>query len=213
MGNSPEVPEQRPRTEHILIDFENIQPANLGLLERDNHQLKVFLGPGQSQVAKEFVLTIQKLRGEFHDVVQPGKNAVDFHIAYYLGRLTAEDPQARFYVISKDTGYDPLIHHLKESGLYAWRLECIEEIHSVRDADRRRKKELVEAAIAFLQGLEEKRPNTLEALRNSLGSKFDLEKERLDALIQTLQCKRCVSEKSGKLEYGLPKAAARVLAE
>ena len=36
-----------------------------------------------------------------------GSNALDFHIAYYLGNLVISDPTAYFHIISKDTGFDP----------------------------------------------------------------------------------------------------------
>ena len=42
-----------------------------------------------------------------------GKNAVDFALAYYLGRAVLADPTAYFHLISKDKGYDPLIEHLR----------------------------------------------------------------------------------------------------
>ena len=42
-----------------------------------------------------------------------GHNALDFHIAYYLGRLAVEHPEARFQIVSKDAGFDPLVAHLR----------------------------------------------------------------------------------------------------
>lgn len=40
------------------------------------------------------------------------KNAVDFALAYYLGRAVLSDPTAYFHIVSKDSGYDPLVAHL-----------------------------------------------------------------------------------------------------
>ena len=45
-------------------------------------------------------------------LTEPGKNALDFHIAYYLGQLALKEPDAFFHIVSKDTGFDPLIQHL-----------------------------------------------------------------------------------------------------
>jgi hypothetical protein len=36
-----------------------------------------------------------------------GSNALDFHIAFYIGHLGAVDPTAYFHIISKDAGFDP----------------------------------------------------------------------------------------------------------
>jgi len=40
-----------------------------------------------------------------------GKSALDFHIAYYIGELAVRNPNAHFHVISRDTGFDPLLTH------------------------------------------------------------------------------------------------------
>ena len=50
---------------------------------------------------------------EYVTLETTGANALDFHIAYYIGVLSSQDPSAFFHVISKDTGFDPLIKHLK----------------------------------------------------------------------------------------------------
>ena len=42
-----------------------------------------------------------------------GKNALDFYLAFYVGDLAAKDPEAGFHILSDDTGFDPLIKHLK----------------------------------------------------------------------------------------------------
>lgn len=45
-----------------------------------------------------------------------GPNALDFHIAFYLGRAFTERPQAHCAVLPKDKGFDPLIRHLHGPG-------------------------------------------------------------------------------------------------
>lgn len=60
--------------------------------------------------------TVIKLSGN-------GSNALDFHIAFYLGVLAVRDSAAYFHIISKDTGYDPLIRHLRAKNIKAHRFE------------------------------------------------------------------------------------------
>ncbi len=55
-----------------------------------------------------------------------GKNALDFHIAYYIGVLSSQEPTAFFHIISKDSGFDPLIKHLKDRKVIAQRSACIQ---------------------------------------------------------------------------------------
>jgi hypothetical protein len=47
------------------------------------------------------------------DMHGQGKNALDFHLAFYLGEYLAKTPAAEFVILSKDKGFDPLVHHLR----------------------------------------------------------------------------------------------------
>jgi hypothetical protein len=52
-------------------------------------------------------------------------NALDFHIAYCIGVLSNREPSAFLHVISKDSGFDPLIGHLKGKRIPAQRSASI----------------------------------------------------------------------------------------
>src|SRR5690606_28957821 len=54
-----------------------------------------------------------------------GPNALDFHIAFYIGRLAHEYPVARFTIVSKDTGFDPLVKHLATLGISCRRVAAL----------------------------------------------------------------------------------------
>jgi PIN domain-containing protein len=47
---------------------------------------------------------------------RPGRNALDFHLAFYLGYIAARDPEAKFVVIAIDNNYAPMIEHAKHLG-------------------------------------------------------------------------------------------------
>ena len=53
--------------------------------------------------------------------VVAGRNALDLTLAYYLGRCVLTDPTAYFHIVSKDTGFDPLIEHLRSQHINARR--------------------------------------------------------------------------------------------
>ena len=118
------------RTNFVLVDFENVQPQDLGLLKDDYFHVKIFLGPNQSKIQVEVAAAMQRLgpKAEYVVLEAAGKNALDFHIAYYIGCLSAEDPAAYFHIISKDTGFDPLIRHLKSRKIFAKRSICIADM-------------------------------------------------------------------------------------
>lgn len=102
------------RKDFILIDLENVQPTNLHRLQSGSFEVRIFVGSQQSKVSFEMAQTVQGLgaRAEYVRIDGNGRNALDFHIAFYIGQLAAKHPGAAFHVISKDTGFDPLIKHL-----------------------------------------------------------------------------------------------------
>src|ERR1044071_6110968 len=111
------------RTNIILVDYENVQPKDIGLFKDGPFKIKVFLGPHQSKVPVTLAASLQTLGGNAEYVLleTAGNNAVDFHIAYYIGVLSAEDPTAYFHIISKDGGFDPLIKHLRRRKIFVQR--------------------------------------------------------------------------------------------
>lgn len=118
------------RTNYVLIDFENVQVKSIALLEGDHFRVKVFLGPKNTKLPAELVIAVQKLgdKAEYITLETSGANALDFHIAYYLGILSSTDPTAYFHIISKDTGFDPLLQHLKTKNVFSCRSVSIEEM-------------------------------------------------------------------------------------
>lgn len=118
------------KTNYVLIDYENVQVKSLALLNGDQFHVRVFLGKNNTKIHTELVIEMQKLgsRAEYIMLESSGSNAVDFHIAYYLGVLAAGDATAFFHIISKDAGFDPLVEHLKTRKVLAARSKSIEEM-------------------------------------------------------------------------------------
>ena len=98
----------------FLIDFENVQPTAVASLAAGSCKVMMFLGQNQSKVPVELSRALQPLGAnvEYLQISGSGPNAVDFHIAFYIGRLAASHPDARFTIVSKYTGFDPLVRHL-----------------------------------------------------------------------------------------------------
>lgn len=112
---------------YVLIDFENVQPSQLASLDVDEVRVAVFLGARQGRVDADTVTAIQRMgnRAEYVRVTTPGRNSLDFHLAFHLGQLAAKDPGGKFFVISKDTDYDPLITHMRSLGLACQRCSSV----------------------------------------------------------------------------------------
>jgi hypothetical protein len=122
---------------YILIDFENVQPtaAELGLIRGPDLHVRLFHGPHQNKFDADVVKALQPLGAQV-DYVQcdrKGKNALDFRIAFILGRLVqeregavpAQGRLASFVVVSKDGGFDELLDHLRSLGHGAFRVASV----------------------------------------------------------------------------------------
>jgi hypothetical protein len=124
---------------YILIDFENVKPAaaDLKLIRGAEYQVRIFHGPHQNKFDADTVKALQPLGGQVEYIrsERSGKNALDFHIAFYLGRLipeakgtlTGTEKRTRFFVVSKDSGFDVLLGHLRELGYGAARVSSVRE--------------------------------------------------------------------------------------
>ncbi len=77
----------------ILVDLENVQlkAPELAGLKRGEHLLKIFHGPSQNSFTAAMVRALQPLGDavEYIQCEKAGPNALDFHLAFHLGRLTA----------------------------------------------------------------------------------------------------------------------------
>ena len=51
-----------------------------------------------------------------------GKNALDFHLSFYLGYVAAKHPSAHLVVVANDKGYDSMIDHTRLLGFTAKRV-------------------------------------------------------------------------------------------
>lgn len=120
---------------HLLVDFENLKPSpsDVMLIRADVYRLWVFHGPHQNKFDAALVRAWQPL-GERVDFVQSskqGKNALDFHIAFKLGVLHAEDKpanrEASYIVVSGDGGFEPLFDYMRTKECTVTRAGSIRE--------------------------------------------------------------------------------------
>ena len=94
----------RPMNLHyVLVDYENVPVKSLALLQGEQFRVCVFLGKNNTRLDTELVMAMQKLgdRAQYVKLTTTGPNALDFHIAYYLGKLVSADATGHFHVISK----------------------------------------------------------------------------------------------------------------
>jgi hypothetical protein len=179
------------KTNYLLIDYENVQPTELSLLDGIELKVLVFLGANQTKVPVEFVKAIQTLgnKAEYIQISGNGPNALDFHIAFTIGELSKSDPGSVFHIISKDTGFDPLIRHAKGKGIRIKRSKSIADIPLNNNSNAQSSNEKITAIVKNLKARGTSRPRKVKTLSNSINSQFSksLKQPELKSLIQALE--------------------------
>lgn len=194
----------------VLIDFESVQPESLAALDKDHFKVLVFVGDSQFKVPFEVAATMQRLgaRAEYIKIAGNGPNALDFHIAYYIGQLAAADPSACFCIISKDTGFDPLIQHLKTRKIVVTRSKTIDDILSLNVPSQKGHEERLGMVIDRLQKYGPAKPRTLKTLSSTVSAQFQktLPEAEVASLLRALEAKGLISVTNNKVTYALPQA-------
>lgn len=193
----------------VLIDYENVQPDDLKLLEAGPFRVKVFLGQNQSKIPFELAAALQPLgtNAEYVHLEAGGSNALDFHIAFYLGELSYQAPTAVFHILSKDKGFDPLIKHLQGKGVRVQRSERIADMLHPNDAEIDAQ---VEAVIIDLVRRKSSKPRTVKTLRSTIHALFKKETsdDQLTNLVDHLHKLGIIKIEGTKIAYHLPTRAA-----
>lgn len=113
----------------LLIDLENKHKVDLSPLD-ETFRAIIFVGANQNppKASKKPATAHRFSRVDFLKILGAGKNALDFHIAFELGRTYETAPDTHCFVLSGDKGFDPLLSHLNACGMPCRRIESIEEI-------------------------------------------------------------------------------------
>ncbi|MBX9609487.1 MAG: hypothetical protein K2Y51_24980 [Gammaproteobacteria bacterium] len=109
------TPPPGPAMNYVLVDFENVHHVDPAIIGAKAVSLVILVGAKQKHLDAEMVVKLFEHAASVQLIRLTGseKNAVDFALAYYLGRAVLSDPGAYFHIVSKDSGYDPLIAHLQ----------------------------------------------------------------------------------------------------
>lgn len=198
----------RLKTNYVLVDYENVQPPDFDLLLEGPFKIKVFLGAHQSKLPRDLVKSLQAFgdRAEYIDLEVQGKNALDFHIAYFAGRVIALEPDAYVHVISRDKDIELLFPHLRAEKVNIGRYERIADIPLLKPLPSSHDEQM-QLVVEHLERLSGK-PRTLKALEATIGSVFrkGLTVENVASLIKRLELEGYARVVGREVEYGLPLA-------
>jgi hypothetical protein len=194
---------------YVLIDFENVQPKNLEILSKHPFKIYVFVGANQAKVSFDLAAAMQALgsNAQYIKISGNGPNALDFHIACYIGELAAHDSKGCFHIISKDKGFDPLVTHLKTRQIKVERSVDLAEIPILRVANDTSTDEKITAIVSNLVSRGQSRPRKVKTLQNTINTLFTtkLDHQELQKVVNELQQKNHIRVKDGNVSYNLQK--------
>ena len=195
-------------TNYVLIDYENVHPKNLELLTQHPFKVLVFVGETQAKIPFDLADSMQLLgnHARYLKITGTGQNALDFHIAYYIGELSAKEPDANFHIISKDKGFDPLIRHLKAKKINVMREKDLAEIPLLQLPTSTSMDEKVAAIVKNLGGRGQSRPRKVRTLKNTINSLFTkkLDDGELSTLVREMQKRKLIVVNQNNVSYKLP---------
>jgi PIN domain len=195
----------------LLVDYENVGRVDLGAVPADV-RVAFFFGASQRTVPTGFFKSALQLRERFVliDIEGRGKNALDFHIAFYLGEYLTTSPRAQCVILSNDKGFDPLIQHLRGREFSVRRVSTLEEGFCATEpsttAAGRTRSVTVQAAMEWLSAMQKnKRPRKRKGLVAHLHSHFGhkIPESDIEKLVDGLIAAKRLSETNSTITYHL----------
>lgn len=199
----------------ILVDYENVRPTDFDPeRQRDTHIL-VFLGANQSKIPADLVMALQAFGADarYIQCAASGKNALDFHIAFYLGDIAPRHPGDQFHVVSADKGFDPLLRHMRTAyNIKVQRHAALPQIPA--DAKKAPAKKTIAKAGASpsveevrkaLAAAGNARPRKVNTLRNWISTRFGgrMSEQELDATVANLRSRKLIIVEGERVSYRL----------
>ncbi len=186
----------------LLIDFENVRDVALATLPSD-YRVLIFVGRSQNSIPFNITRDAQQLgnRLEWIKIEGDGRNNLDFHLAFYLGQLSAKYGDAEFLVLSKDKGFDAIIRHAVGTGLKCSRIELLANLprNKAPTSDPH-----FDKAFKVLSGIDKKsRPRKRKTLAAQLASIFQKKEqpEEVERVMKVFFERKLISEMNNTLSY------------
>lgn len=193
---------------YILIDYENVKAVDLEPIFDKPYHLMVFVGASQTRISTDFAMQVQNLRAaEYVRISGNGHNALDFHIAYMIGRLAEREPDASFHIVSKDRGFDPLINYIKGRNTKITRVADLYEIPALRLPKAVSDEAIVDDVAKNLAGRGSSKPRKVRTLASTISSLFKdgLNDDEVQSVIARLEARGDIVVDQEKVSYNLRK--------
>ena len=189
----------------LLVDFENVPKVDLAAVP-EGVRVFFFFGASQRTVTRDFMKSALRLGERFVDIdiEGQGKNALDFHIAFYLGEHLAKAPTAECLLLSKDKGFAPLVKHLNGRGHRVRQASSLAEAFPVDTPAASHSVDVGQVIKSLTSVEKKKRPQKRKGLIAHILTRFNkqnLSTEAAEALIAKMIAEKRIVEVDGKVTY------------
>jgi c-di-GMP-binding flagellar brake protein YcgR len=88
----------RMKANYILIDYENVQPEAVALINQEHFKVKVFVGTSQTKVSFEVASTLQSMgeRVEYIKIAGTGEMPLTSILPFILGKSRLKSQKRTF---------------------------------------------------------------------------------------------------------------------
>lgn len=118
---------------YFFIDYENLSGRALEGISlvkfRKSDELIFFHNKTLVKISFELHKELEQIKAKKkYILVETGTgNALDFQLSSYLGNCISKSPDAQFYIVSKDRGFDCVCHFWQKRDIRVKRLEQLYE--------------------------------------------------------------------------------------
>ena len=189
----------------ILVDFENVQKFDFEHIDTTSTSVTIFVGKTQNKIPFSLVEKAQSFgeRLVWVKIAGDGKNNLDFHLAFELGRLSEKMGKGiEIVILSKDSGYDSLIKYVNEIGIQTRRIANPAELSdSTKQLPSSNFTTYIVNNLRKIDSL--KRPRTNRTLKKHIESllREKAGPNELDAILEEMFIKGFLSEVNNRLKY------------
>lgn len=122
-----------------FVDFENVNSAGISGISKLNlnetDDFHIFYSEKANSITIELYKELDKIDAKVNFIkVKVGTaNALDFQLATYLGHCIAENSSKKYFIISKDKGFDSVCDFWKGRNIVIKRIDSINSIDRNKD--------------------------------------------------------------------------------
>lgn len=112
-------------SKYYYVDSENVGDEWIKLLEKadDDSHFLIFYTTKSPHMSYPSVVKLLSLNKNLEFILcHEGNNALDFQLVTYLGYQLYKEPEHDIYIVSKDTGFDAIIHFWEERNISIHRI-------------------------------------------------------------------------------------------